>query len=198
MNTLESLGMKKNWLYEVVVSLYDGQVSHAAPFGAKTNDFKTVIIEMYKGSNTLRNVLAGKEFALNAVDDPAIFYNALYCREKIQFESAKMITAPVLFHSPSSIEVRLKAAKEKEKSYLLESEVVHIHTRNKGELTNRAQGLVLESLILSTRRSMFPVKELEKMLTENDRVIKKVAPGSKYEKIMHDLLIDCLGEAGPE
>ena len=77
MSTLMELGMKKNWLYEVVISSFDNRVPHAAPFGAKTRDLKSVAIEMYKGSNTLRNVLAGKEFALNTISDPTAFYYAL-------------------------------------------------------------------------------------------------------------------------
>ena len=38
-----------------------------------------------------------------------------------------------------------------------------------------------------------PQKELEKALKENYRIIKKVAPGSEYEIVMHDLLTDKLG-----
>lgn len=193
MNTLESIGMKKDWLYEIIISSYEAQVPHAAPFGIKTSDFKNLTLEMYKGSNSLKRVLADKEFAINTVDDPAVFYNALYSRDKIHFAPANIINAPILIDSQSNIEVRLTKATEGEKSYQLEAEVVHIQIRGKVELTNRAKGLVLESLILSTRKSLFPALELEKMLLENYRVIKKVAPGSHYVQIMDNLVTDCLG-----
>ncbi len=188
METLQQLGMKKNWLYEVVISSYNNNIPHAAPFGVKSSDFKCVTIEMYKGSNTLRNVLANKEFALNPVDDPILFYQALYAREKINFSSAKMIKAPVMTDSPSTIEVRLINATNKKLSVIIEAEVVHIHIRNIRELTNRAKSLVLESLLLSTRLSIFPKLQLDKLIRENYRIIKKVAPGSKYETIMQELL----------
>ncbi len=192
MNTLESLGLKEKWLYEVIISSYDHQVPHAAPFGMRVKNFETITLEIYKSSNTLKNILAGKEFALNAVDDPAIIYNALYSKEKMYFASAEMINAPVLLHSSSSIEVKLKTIVEKKNRFLLEAEVVHINIRNNGEFTNRAKSLVLESLIVSTRKKLLSKKKLESLLKENYRVIKKVAPGSKYEALMHSLLIDCL------
>jgi len=192
MVSLESLGMKKNWLYEIVVSSYSGQTANFAPFGVRTIDYKNIIIEMYKGSATLKNILGLGEFAVNVVDDPIIFYNALYCMKKMHFSSAKMITAPVVVDSPATIEVRLKETEEREKSYILKAEVLHIDFRQKSQLTNRAKSLALESLILSTRKTLFPEKEMERMLRENYRVVKKVAPESEYEKMMHDLLTDCL------
>lgn len=188
MSTLKQLGIKQNWLYEVVITSLDNNVPHAAPFGVKTTDFNNVLIEMYKGSNTLRNVLANKEFVLNTVTDPAVFYNALYAGEKINFGFAKMIMAPVLTDSPASIEVRLKNAVNREQIYMIEAEVAYIHIRNRKELINRAKSLVLESLILATRIPHLPERKPVELLRENCRVVKKVAPGSKYEYIMQELM----------
>ena len=193
MSTLKQLGIRKNWLYEVVITSIDNNVPHAAPFGVKTTDFKLVSIEMYKGSNTLINVLKSKEFVINTVSDPTVFYHALYAREKINFGFAKMIIAPVLTDSPASIEVRLRNAINREQSYRIEAEVVYINIRNPSELINRAKSLVLESLILATRIPYLPERKPEELLKENYRVIKKVAPGSKYERIMQELLKKCGG-----
>jgi len=125
------------------------------------------------------------------VTDPTVFYDALYAREKIDFGFAKMIIAPVLTDSPASIEVRLKNAINKEQSYMIEAEVVYIHIRKRKELLNRAKSLVLESLILATRIPYLPERKPEELLRENYRVIKKVAPGSKYEHVMQELLKKC-------
>lgn len=190
MTSLESLGMKKNWLYEIVVSSYSAKSPNVAPFGVRTKDYKNITIEMYKGSATLKNILEAGEFAVNVVDDPVVFYNALYCKNNMHFTGAKLITAPVIADSPASIEARVKETEEREKSYILTAEVIHIDFRQKSQLTNRAKSLVLESLILSTRKNLFPEKKLESILSENYRVVRKVAPESKYEKMMHDLLTD--------
>jgi len=191
MSTLMELGMRKNWLYEVVISSFDNRVPHAAPFGVKTRDLKSVAIEMYKGSNTLRNVFAGKDFALNTVSDPTAFYYALYKREKINFGRAKMIQAPVLTDSSASIEARLTNAENRKASILIEAEVVYVHIRNRSELINRAKGVFLESLIVATRIPYLPEGKAVEILKENYRVIKKTAPGSKYEDIMRELLDKC-------
>lgn len=191
MNKLQELGLKTGWLYEVVISTYKNNNPHAAPFGIKTSNFKCLALEMYKGSNTLENILATREFVINLVDDPLFFYQALYDREKINFASAKQVKAPVMLDSPSSIEARLITAVNKKQRVLIEAEVVHIHSRKKGELINRAKSLFLESLILSTRLIVFPKLNLDKLIRENYRVIKKVAPGSKYETMMQELLNDC-------
>ncbi|MGE4506585.1 MAG: hypothetical protein AB7D51_14655, partial [Desulfovibrionaceae bacterium] len=54
-------------------------------------------------------------------------------------------------------------------------------------LINRARGLFLESLVLSTRRRILG-QAAEDQLRENARVIAKVAPGSPYEQAMNELL----------
>jgi len=180
--------MNKNWIYEVVISCFDQNIPHAAPFGVKTADFKLVAIEMYETSNTLKCILANQEFVLNAVDDPIVFYHALFNKEKLNFGSAKKVKAPVLMDFSAFIEARLTNTIKREQSIIIEAEVVHIHLRSKAELLNRAKGLVLESLILATRIPHFPKRKFEEGLRENYRVIKKVAPGSKYEEMMQDLL----------
>ncbi len=192
MGALESLKMKKNWLYEIVVSSYSDKTPHVAPFGVRTKDYQNVVIEMYKGSSSLSNVLVTGEFCVNLIDDPVIFYNSLYNRKKIHFSDAQIINAPTLADSPANIEVRLTKADELEKTYLIEAKVVHTNILRESELTNRAKSLFLESLILSTRKAFFSSDQMEKMLNENLRVIKKVAPGSEYEKVMHHILVDSL------
>ncbi|MBS3905624.1 MAG: DUF447 family protein [Syntrophaceae bacterium] len=191
MSTLKELGMKKDWLYEVVLSSFDKNTPHAAPFGVKTTDFNLVTIEMYKGSNTLKNILTYKEFVLNTIDDPVIFYQALYDREKINFGLAKMINAPVLTDSPASIEVRLVNSIDLGQCFMIDAAVVYVHIRHRSELINRAKGLVFESLIMATRMPHLAERKPEELLRENYRIIKKVAPGSKYEWVMQELLNKC-------
>jgi hypothetical protein len=71
---------------------------------------------------------------------------------------------------------------------MIEAEVVYIHIRNRKELINRAKSLVLESLILATRIPHLPERKPVELLRENCRVVKKVAPGSKYEYVMQELV----------
>ena len=191
MKTLDQLGMKKNWIYEVIISSIGDNVPHAAPFGVKTKDFKLVKIEMYSGSNTLRNILANGEFAINMVVDPIIFYNALYAKEKIKYSLAKRIDTPVIYGSPASIEAGIIDTIDTKQKIMITAKVLHIHLHNKSEWINRAKNIVYESLILSTRIPHFPEGKVEAWLRENYRVVKKVAPRSEYEIIMKELLEKC-------
>lgn len=191
MKTLDQLGMRKDWIYEVIISSLNDNVPHAAPFGVQTRDFKLVKIEMYKGSNTLRNILANKEFAINMVVDPIIFYNALYAKEKIKYSLAKRINTPVIYGSPASIEAGIIDTVDTKQKILITATVVHIHLHNKSEWTNRAKNLLFESLILSTRIPHLPKGKAEVLLKENYRIVKKVAPRSEYELIMKSLVEKC-------
>ena len=58
-------------------------------------------------------------------------------------------------------------------------------------LINRAEGLLLESLVLASRleRRETAAAALT-TLTENHRVVSKVAPGSPYERALTALLRD--------
>jgi len=193
MGALDQLGMEKNWIYEVIISSMGDNVPHAAPFGVKTRDFNCVEIEMYKGSNTLRNILANGEFAVNMVVDPVIFYNALFAKDKIKYSLAKRIDTPVLYGSPASIEAEIIDTIDTKQKIMIKAKVVHIHLHNKSEWINRAKNLLYESLIISTRIAHFPEGKAEACLRENYRVVKKVAPRSEYELVMKELLEKCCG-----
>ena len=197
MSALEQLGMKKNWIYETVISSIANDTPHAAPFGVKTKDYELIEVEMYKGSNSLKNILANNEFAVNMVVDPVIFYYALFAKEKLRYSLPKKIDSPILYGSPASIEAGVVDTNTAKKKVLITAKVIHIHLHNKFEWINRAKNLLLESLIISTRIPYFPEGAAEALLKENFRVVKKVAPHSEYEYILQALLKQCsTGEGG--
>ena len=191
MRGLEQLGMKKNWIYETVISSIGNDTPHAAPFGVKTKDYELIEVEIYKGSNTLKNILANKEFVVNMVVDPIIFYNALFVKEKLRFRLPKKIDSPILYGSPASIESSVIDTINTKQKIMIKAKVVYIHLHNKFEWINRAKNLLLESLIISTRMPHFLEGTAEALLRENYRVVQKVAPDSEYEFIMQALLKQC-------
>jgi len=191
MKTLDQLGMKKKWLYEVIISSIGDHAPHAAPFGVKTRDFKFIEIEMYRGSSTLKNILNSGEFTVNMVVDPVIFYNTLFAKEKIRYRLAKKINTPVLYGSPASIEAEIIDTIDTKQKIMIKAKVVHIDLQNKSEWINRAKNLLFESLIISTRIPHLPRGKAEALLRENYRVVKKVAPRSRYDLIMQELLKKC-------
>jgi len=190
MNILSQLGMKKNWIYEVVISSLLNGLPHAAPFGMKSSDLSTITLDMYKGSRTLDNILTQNEFVLNLMDDPIFFNQALFARDKIRFKRARRILVPVMADAPSHIEARVICTRQTKLRVVIDAQVVHVESSEGTKLINRAEALFLESMVLSTRASFVPQADFEKNMKENFRVIKKVAPGSRYETPMKILLKD--------
>lgn len=188
MKQLAQLGMKKDWIYEVVISTVSNGLPHAAPFGMKSSDLSTISLDMYKGSKTLENILAQKQFVLNLLPDSIFFHQALFDQEKIRFKEAKTINAPVMADAPSHIEARVIATKQTKLRVLIDAKVVLVKPVQEIRLINRAKALFLESMVLSTRMDFIPGKKFQKAMKENFRVIQKVAPGSEYAIQMASLL----------
>ncbi|MBN2418031.1 MAG: DUF447 family protein [Deltaproteobacteria bacterium] len=191
MSVLADLGIMKNWIYETIISCFNGDTPHAAPFGIKLTDMNKVQLEIYKGSNTLASLLSTGEFAINFINSTAYFYDSIYEMENISFTEAKRVNAPVIKDCPAYIEARVTGNEEKKQSYIIEAEIISITMNKTPVLFNRAEGLLMESLIIATRIKYSAEGEAEKRLKENYRVIKKVAPDSQYADIMEKLLIRC-------
>jgi len=188
MATLSGLGFKKGWTYEAIISCFNGSTPHPAPFGVKSPDMESILIEIYNSSNTLGYIMDKGCFVINLVSDPQYFFDSLYARDKIRFKPARIIDAPVITDAPAFIEVKITSYTEKAHSRIVNAEIINIEAAITPELYNRAKGLVMESLITATRINYLPEGETDKILKENYRVIKKVAPESTYVAIMEKLL----------
>ena len=188
MKRLEQIGMKKNWIYEVVVSTFHDRVPHAAPMGIWSEDLDTLNLAIYRDSKTLENIIKEKEFAVNIVDDIQIFYEALFNKGNISYEPSNQINAPIIRDASAIIESKVTSFVPKENRFHIKAEIADIRIWNKIKLVNRAKSFALESLILATRIHHFPDRKIEEILRENYRVIAKVAPDSMYEQVMKKIM----------
>jgi hypothetical protein len=188
MNLLQQLGMQPHWIYEVVVTTRGHAGPNAAPIGVWTEDGQTLCAALYKGSATHTNILKRREFVVNLADGPLMLHAALHRRETLGFKPAKGIDAPVLSTAESWLEMRLADLSEAGGKTLIQAEVTGQRLDGPITLINRAPGLFLESLVLSTRAHLMPGGQAEAQLRENLRVIAKVAPGSAYVQAMQELL----------
>jgi hypothetical protein len=188
MKRLKEIGMKKNWIYEVIVSTFYAGTPHAAPMGIWSEDFDTLNMAIYKDSKTLENIIKEKEFAANFVDDITIFYESLFNKGKIAFKQLKQINTPVIKDSSAIIECKVKHIKKKENRFHISAEIVDLRIWDEIKLINRAEGLVIESLVLASRLPHFPGRRNEDTLKENFRIIGKVAPDSTYVRTMEKVM----------
>jgi hypothetical protein len=191
MATLSDFGFKKGWTYEAIISCFNDGIPHAAPFGIILTDMNTVQLEIYKGSNTLTSLMSAGEFVINFINSTTSFYESLYEKEKLSFIEAKNVKAPLIKDCPAYIEARVTGNEEKKQSHIIDAEIISTTMNNTAVLFNRAEALVIESLIIATRIKYLPEGEAEKILKENYRVIKKVAPDSEYIETMEKLLNKC-------
>lgn len=188
MRPLEKLGMKKRWIYEVIVTTFQNKDPHSAPMGVWTENFSELNMNIYKESMTLGNILSQKEFAANFVSDISIFYNALFAKNEVDYINSKQIHAPAIKNASAVVALKLKEISEKKNRFQIQAHVVNVRIIGDLKLINRAESLVLESLILATRIPFFDPEEIKTVLKENFRVIQKVAPGSKFQNIMEKIL----------
>jgi hypothetical protein len=180
--------MKNNWIYEVIVSTLHVRVPHAAPMGVWSEDLDTLNLAIYRGSKTLENIKKNKEFAVNIVNDIKTFYESLFNKENIAYAPSNQINAPIISDASAIIESKVTHIAQKENRFHIKAEIVDIRIWNKIILVNRAESLVLESLILATRLHHFPDRKIEEILKENFRVIAKVAPDSMFEHVMENIM----------
>lgn len=193
---LEAIGMRKGWIYEVIVSTYRNGRPHSAPMGVWTGDFLTLNMTIYSGSSTLKSIMEKKDFAVNLVTDVAVFYDSLFNKTNIAYRDSLNVNAPVLLNASTIVEARLDKAVRSGNKFHLESTPLNIETIEPVKPINRAEAIVMESLILATRLPYLAGSKVREALKENHRIVKKVAPGSQYEEMMKKL-VETPGEPAP-
>jgi hypothetical protein len=185
---LQTIGMKKGWIYEVIVSTYRGNKPHSAPIGVWTDDFVALNMEIYSDSGTLKSIMDLKDFTVNLVADVAVFYSSLFDEANMEYRDSLNINAPVVRSASAIIEARLKKVEDKGNMFHLESEPLNVEVNEPVKLINRAEALAIESLILATKLPYLPGPKAQATLRENYRIVRKVAPGSQYETIVGKLV----------
>lgn len=187
MRPLEKLGMKRKWIYEVIVTTFQNKDPHSTPIGVWTENFSELNMNIYKESMTLGNILTQKEFAANFVSDISTFYYALFAKNEVTYINSKQIHAPAIKNASAVVGLKLKEITEEKSRFQIQAHVINVQIMDDLKLVNRAESLVLESLILATKIPFLGREEIKKALKENLRVIKKVAPGSKFQNIMEKI-----------
>jgi hypothetical protein len=189
MGRLETLCLRPRWTYEVVVSTFSDDLPHATPIGVWTDETPDSLhMEIYEASETLRNVLANKCLVVNFPPDVVSLSTALLSPGRLAFGQARKVRAPVLRDASAVVELVLDSATVLPGRMSITGLAVHTERRRTLQLVNRADSLLLESLILATRREMLDRSFVASALVENYRVIRKVAPGSAIESSMSELL----------
>jgi len=157
---LRKLNLEPNWVYEVLMET--GGI-HRAPMGIWTEDFDTFIADIYEDSSTCSNLKSAGIGKIYFIEDPRYFAetkNAEY------FAWADFKVVETLPGNPARFVCK----------------VLELDVLREGKPVNRAQGMFLEYLV---EKSRAPMSEDSKKRAEYyKRTIKKVAPGSVYDRLV--------------
>ena len=188
------LGLRPGWIYEVAATTLGPGGPHAAPIGVSTPDGLLLRAALYKGSATLANILENGVLGLNFPPGAALLQTALHHRDRLRYAALEPETAaapravPFLSEADAWLELRDLRTEDTGPTVRLEASPGRFRAFGPVRLINRAEGLLLESLVLSTRLHLLPPGRGREILKENARVITKVAPGSEQAAAMGDLL----------
>lgn len=186
----DGLNMMDNWIYESILCTGIGPKTNLAPIGVRKKG-DDLMLDLFMGSRTQKNLELHPDFSINFPPDAGHFYLALQDSASLATKSASEIRALLLADAPLAIEAQVKNALSMgEKQRVFAREVCR-HVRGKARLYNRAEPLLLESLIVWTRRKIMPTSQLEEILLENQRIINRVAPQSQYVHQIASLVNAC-------
>jgi hypothetical protein len=207
MTKLTDLGFSKGIIVETIVSTYnvDGQ-ANAAPMGAIMESPQRILLRIYNSSLTYKNLQSKRCAVVNVTSDPEIFYRTAFKEANVEsrvpqelFEKAETVDAPKLRPADAQIEATVAGIVP------LDAERVEVSCEVKLVQASsvlpkaycRALFATIEAIVHATRVEAFIVhgdtqkreqalKLLETIRECND-VVNRVAPNSRYSKIMTDL-----------
>ena len=108
-------------------------------------------MDVYDGSQTLANILEDGQFVANFPGDASMLYTALRAPEQLAFSEARLVRAPVVAGCTASVELTLGSTATRGDTVRIVGNVKRVHHTGAPRLINRAEGLLLESLVLATR-----------------------------------------------
>lgn len=187
---LRPLGLQSGWIYEAVVCTYLDGTPHAAPAGVRTIDGATLWLDLYDTSRTLRALSTAGVFVVDFPGDATLLFAALHTPEDLRFVPARAVAAPRLAEASASVELVVAEVQPDGGLTHVCGRVVHVEAEPGVRLLNRAEPLLLESLIVASRAHLYGPRAALERLREHRRVIDKVAPGSAYSRAMARLLLE--------
>lgn len=194
-NDLHRLGLRRHWIYEALVATTTPHGPHASPTGLWTDDGRRLRMDLYPSSSTLTALLATGECSADFPADAHELFVALHEPETLAFSPARTLGAPLVAGASAALELKVTDTSPHGDVTRVTAAVAAVHESGPLHLINRAEGLLLESLVLSTRVEILGARAVTDALGEHLRVVNKVAPGSKWADDLETLLRQVSGRS---
>lgn len=182
---LSLIGMKKGRQYETIITTKNNDDTYnAAPIGVICSGDDKIVNRIFKGSHTLENIIARKEFFVNITHDPETFrISTLGNLKKDCFaQDGHLKDCDAYFKCEvTSLKEAIKQSdpiKKKGEAIVIKSDVVELVIVNEdAKAYNRGFGYVIESLANYSRFDIVDdakKEEYVKNFKEAFRVVRKV------------------------
>ena len=160
---------------EIIVTTGNADGStHIAPMGVR-EEGGLIVIAPFVPSLTLDNIQRSKTAVINCVDDVRLFAGCLTGRRDWPLAPAERIEGQHLQAALSHLELRLERFEDEAVRPRLYCEVVHevIHRPFRG--FNRAQAVVLEAAILTSRLHLLEDEKIDREINYLNIALEKTA-----------------------
>ncbi len=184
MINLDLIGMERGRQYETIITTKNKDDSkNAAPIGVICAGNDKIINRIFKGSNTLDNIIREKEFTVNITHDSELFTLSTlgnlpqdYFNEDYSIKTVKAYFKCEVTKLTEAVK-QSDPIKKKDKAIVIKSRVVDLTIKENVHALNRAFGYVIETLTNFTRFDLVDETKKEEYLNqfrEANRVVLKV------------------------
>ena len=195
--SLRRLGFSRLTYSEVILTLGLKEMVNAAPMGVLLNDAGEACLRVYKGQRTYEMIIEGaRDCVLNITDDPILFYNAIFEKDKIAYGPAQRVSSPRISDCDAYVECSIT-------NLAMHNEYVEVFLKplliNEAHRTvrtyNRAGPAIIEALICYSRILYFKDADREKTESLKKRIctFRDIVYHSTKDKVLRRIATEILG-----
>jgi hypothetical protein len=159
--------------------------AHIAPMGAQSvllaDGAEGVLLQPFRPSTTLENLMHGRCATLNHVDDVRIIAGCLTGRRDWPLLAAERVDCGRLAAALAHVELQLDSVEEEAQRPRLYLRRVHAATHAPFPGFNRAKAAVIEAAILVSRLHLLPAEKIEQEIEYLRIAVDKTAGDEERE-----------------
>jgi len=197
---LENLGFSRSTYSEVILTVKLGKIVNSAPMGALLNDQGEICLRIYRNQRTYRMIVNGaKDCVLNITDNPVLFYNTIFEKEKISYISAKRVSSPRILDCKAYVECLINDIKIHENFVKAFLKPLLIDTAKEKNIKtyNRAGPAIIEALICYSKLLHFKNidRERAEILKKRIEIFKEIVYHSTTDSTLRKIASKILAKS---
>ena len=169
---LERLGFSRLTYSELIFTIKLKEMVNAAPMGVLLHGDEEIRLRVYRGQRTYEMIINGaKDCVLNITDDPILFYNAIFEKDKISYTPAQRVSSPRISDCDASVECSIVNVKM-HKGYVevfLKPLLINV-TSKAAKTYTRVGPAIIEALICYSKIPYFKDADREKAESLKKRI----------------------------